>query len=96
MQLTGRGLSQLTSIGQIHLGSQAATAGTLDSDTQVALQLPAQAASSVQVSVANGLHVSGTRANLAIAAGRLAYAALPTTGSKSNIVYDPSRQAVFA
>ena len=96
VRVTGRGLSQLTSIGQIHLGSQAATAGTLDSDSQVTLQLPALSAGSVQVSVANGLHTSGTQANLAIAAGRLAYAAVPTTGSKNDIVYDPSRQAVFA
>lgn len=96
VRVTGRGLSQLSSVAGIQVGNQPAAAGTIDSDSQATLQLPAQAAGSLQVSIPNAVHANGVRANLAVAAGRLPYAAIPTSNSKNDIVYDPSRQAIFA
>ena len=95
VHVSGRGLSQLTAIGQIKVGGQAADGGTLDSDTQATLQLAARPAGAVQVSVPNPLAVATAQANLAVTAGSLAYIAVPTTGDKSGILYDPSRQAVY-
>jgi hypothetical protein len=96
LRVTGRGLSQLTGVGQIQVGSQGVASGTIDSDVHATLQLTPQAAGSLQVGIANALHVASAQANVAVAAGRLAYAAVPTAGAKNAIVYDPSRQAVFA
>ncbi len=96
VHVAGRGLSQLSGVGQISVGSQAVAGGSIDSDTGATLQLPAQVAGSLQVGVGNALHVTSTQANLAVAAGRLSYAVLATSGAKNNIVYDPSRLAVFA
>jgi hypothetical protein len=96
VRVVGRGLSQLSSIGQIQVDGVPVPSGTIDSDTRATLQLAAHAAGSLQVSVSNALKVAGMQANLAVAAGRLDYAALPTTGPKNAIVYDPSRRAVYA
>ena len=96
VRLTGRGLSQLTSLSQIHQSGGGTSSGTKDSDTQVTLNLPAQAAGSVQFSIPDATQGAVAQANLAVVAGNLAYAAVPTVNPKNDIVYDPSRQAAFA
>ena len=96
VRLTGRGLSQLTSLSQIQQSGGGTSSGTKDSDTQVTLNLPAQAAGTVQFSIPNGTQSAFAKANLAVVSGSLAYAAVPTSNPKNDIVYDPSRQAIFA
>ncbi len=93
VRVTGRGLAQLA-IGQIQVGTLSAT-GTVDSDTAATLQLPALAAGSMQVRVPSALGVPSAQANLAVATN-LPEATTPSIGSKYAIVYDPSRQAVYA
>lgn len=98
LALSGRGLSQVTQIGQITIGGQPATSGNILSDTQALVQLPPQPAGALLVGVANASGAPAFQAQVAIAKGNFANASVPAPGndSKSSIVYDPSRKAVFA
>lgn len=97
LTLSGKGLSQLDSITEITVGGQPVAGGTLDSDTQATVQLPAQSAGALQVTVPNSLNQLASQAQVAVA-DALAYATVPTASatSKTSMVYDPSRQMVFA
>lgn len=97
LTLSGKGLSQLDSISEITVGGQPVTAGTIVSDNEATVQLPAQSAGALQVRVPNALNQPASQAQVAVA-GAFAYASVPTGSgtSKTSIVYDPSRRAVFA
>jgi hypothetical protein len=97
LTLSGKGFSQIDAIGEITVGGVPVTSGTIVSDTQATVQLPAQAAGALQVQVPNSLKQPAAQAQVAVAAA-LAYASVPTPGntSKTSMVYDPSRQTVFA
>jgi len=97
LALSGKGLSQLDSISEITVGDQPVAAGTIVSDTQATVQLPAQAVGALQVRVPNALGQQASQAQVAVA-DAFAYASVPTVSatSKTSMVYDPSRQAVFA
>lgn len=97
LTLSGRGLLQLSSIGQILVGGQPATAGTLVSDSAATVELSARAAGTLQVRVPNVLNQPAAYAQVAVAEP-FGYASVPNLSgtSKTSIVYDPSRKAVYA
>jgi hypothetical protein len=98
LTLSGRGFSQLDNIGQITVGGQAVASGTILSDSQAVVTLPASAASALQVRVPNALAQPAAQAQVAVASSAFAYATVPTPGndSKTSMVFDPSRGVVFA
>ncbi len=97
VHVTGRGLSQLAGVQAFSIGGVAPTGGSIDSDTRATLQLPALAASPAAVTATNRLAIATPGAALGVtAAGTFAAATLAHTGQYRAVVFDPTRNALFA
>jgi hypothetical protein len=98
VRVIGRGLSQLSGVGRIRVtGAAAGITGTVLSDREAVLSIPAVAAGRATVSVANAAGVpawSGTLGAAALAA--LPASAVPNAGNKRSALFDPPRNALYA
>lgn len=96
VRVFGRGLSQLPNAGRILVNGVPAS-GTLISDDQALVDLPALAAGRFALTVANAAAVPTTGAVVTAAPlGALAYATSANAGDKRSALFDPSRNAVYA
>lgn len=97
VRITGRGLSQLQGIAAIHLDGQASTAGSVASDTEAVLELPALAAGTHQLAVPNTAATATSVVGLAAASpAALGHVTVANAGNKRSAVFDAGRNAVFA
>ncbi len=97
VRVTGRGLSQLASAGQIQVGALSSITGSITSDTSATLTLPALQAGRLTLSIPNALGVSTSSAAVGAApASALTAAFVNATGEKRSSLFDPTRNAVYA
>ena len=96
VQVTGRGLSQLSSGSQISVAGVSGAAATITSDTGAVISLPALAAGRSAVSVSNALSIS-TRASAVGAAdlSAIPYGTVTNAGTQPTALFDPSRNSLY-
>jgi hypothetical protein len=93
--LRGTGFNSMTT-ERVLFGANPATALTRISDTELRVTPPTLSAGRYSVAVENLANISRTRAALVVVdPATYAYAAPASTGTKSGIVYDAERQAVY-
>ncbi len=96
VQVTGRGLSQLTDLTRLSVGGLPVSGGSIVSDTAATLQLPALPAGPARIAVSNVLGAAVMSAPLGVEApGTYAAATVPGTGLFRSIAFDPFRQALY-
>ncbi len=94
VRVLGRGLSRLSGVGAIQVGSVTGLTGTVVSDSEATLNLPALAQGRYAISVSNALGMESTTASLA-AATALAPATVNRRDEKASTVFDASRNAAY-
>lgn len=95
----GKGFSQLSGVGAFRIDGRAVTGGTIVSDGQAVLNLPALSSGAHSLSIANasGLVSLSATVNVGVAtANTYALVNSPSNGDKSSSRYDAVRNAVFS
>lgn len=97
VKVNGRGLSQFTDASAVRIAGVTGLAGAVVSDTEALLSVPALAAGRYAVSVPNAAGLSSLGSSLAVVAPAAAsYATLANSGEKRSMLFDASRNAVYA
>lgn len=97
VRVIGRGLSQLADLGRIRIPGASGFTGTVLSDREALLNIPAMAGGRTSVSVVNALGLpsaSGTLGAASLASVPAGFVANP--GEKRSAVFDPTRNALYA
>lgn len=97
VRVIGRGLSQLSGIGRISVTGATGITGTVTSDREAVLNIPAMTAGRATVSVTNAAGIPAWSGTL----GAAASTALPAgtalnAGEKRSALFDPTRNALYA
>lgn len=97
VRVTGRGLSQLSGIGRIQVAGAAGVTGTVTSDREAVLNVPALAAGRATVSVTNAAGFAAWSGAIGVATrGVLPSSTVANAGEKRSALFDPTRNALYA
>lgn len=97
VRVVGRGLSQLSGVGRINVAGAAGITGTVTSDREAVLNIPALAAGRATVSVTNAAGMPAWSGTLGAAAlATLPASTAPNAGEKRSALFDPTRNALYA
>lgn len=97
VRIFGRGFSQLDGAGRIQVGGVTGVTGTVISDREAVLQVPALPVGRATVAVSNQAGAPTVAGTLgAVAASPPAGGFAPNDGEKRSILFDATRRAVYA
>lgn len=97
VRVTGRGLSQLSGVGRIQVAGAAGVTGTVTSDREAVLEIPALAAGRAKVSVTNAAGFAAWSGAIGVATrGVLPASTAANAGEKRSALFDPTRNALYA
>ncbi len=97
VRVFGRGLSQLTGVGRISVAGAGAISGSIVSDREAVLQVPALAAGRFAISVSNAAGLPTRTGTLGAATrGALPAGSADNPGDKRQALFDPTRNTLYA
>lgn len=97
VRVIGRGLSQLSGVGRIQVAGATGVTGTVTSDREAVLTIPALAAGRATVSVTNAAGFAAASGTLGAAPhGALPAGTADNAGEKRSALFDATRNAVYA